>query len=183
MSHDGADAPGEDRRETAVEGWSGPDDVTVAQVGIAEFGVGGDGTVLRTHGLGSCVGVALYDPSAEVGALAHVMLPTAADATPPRPAKYADTAIDAMVGALVARGAERCRLVAKMAGGSQLFGFSGIGEGVGRRNVAVVREELGERGIPVHGEAVGGDKGRTVDFEAATGRFSVRTADEEVTVL
>lgn len=159
------------------------DDAGVTRVGIAEFGVATGGEVLRTHGLGSCVAVALHDPAARVGGLAHVMLPTSSgpEATPP--AKYADTAIEATVEAMVEAGADREALVAKMAGGSQMFGFSGIGEGVGKRNVAAVREELGARNIPVDGEAVGGDHGRTVDFEAATGRLSVRTADEEVTVL
>lgn len=159
------------------------DDATVTKVGIAEYAVATEGVVFRTHGLGSCVAVALHDDAAAVGGLAHVMLPTSSEGSPTPPAKYADTAVEAMVEAMVDSGADSGSLVAKMAGGSQMFGFSGIGEGVGKRNVAAVREELGARDIPIEGEAVGGDHGRTVDFSAATGRLSVRTADEEVTVL
>ncbi|MBI5507762.1 MAG: chemotaxis protein CheD [Deltaproteobacteria bacterium] len=111
--------------------------------------------------LGSCVGVALYDDAVRIGGLAHVMLPESRGRAAAH-GRYADTAIPALIEALVAAGAARERLRAKIAGGaSVLFGaevsrFQRISEA----NVAVVREALAAAGIPIVAEEVGGSVGR-----------------------
>ena len=152
------------------------------KVGIAEYEVTTDGAVLSTSGLGSCIGVALYDATAGVAGLVHVMLPTAAGTEGNR-AKFADTGVEVLVEAMEDVGADRARIAAKIAGGSDMLDFSETGPSIGSRNLAVVRETLAALGIPVAAEDVGGDYGRSLKLEAATGDLIVRSATQDVVTL
>ena len=49
-------------------------DASEIRVKVADYAVAADG-VIATIGLGSCVAIALYDPTARVGGLAHILLP------------------------------------------------------------------------------------------------------------
>ena len=142
-------------------------------VGVADFAVADDDTTLITSGLGSCVAVGLFDGTA--AGLLHVMLPTADGRVVENPAKFADTGIGAMLDALADAGAEPGSLAAKMAGGSEMIAFSSQERSIGDRNVEAVRTVLEDRDVPVLGEDVGGDEGRTVEVDRS-GAFTIRTA-------
>jgi chemotaxis protein CheD len=144
------------------------------KIGIADFAVGDDESTLSTSGLGSCVGIALYDRQAGVVGLAHAMLPAGEGKTDV--AKYVDTAVDALVDTMEAEGASRRRLVAKLAGGSTMFEFKSAEESVGDRNVDAARETLAALHIPIEAEDVGGDHGRSLRLDGETGALHVRSA-------
>jgi chemotaxis protein CheD len=115
------------------------DDKQVIKVGIAEMNVTHAPAVLRTAGLGSCVGVVVYDSIHSVAGLAHVMLPDSSGAKCPfNRAKYADTAIFDLINMLIKQGAHRKLLKAKIAGGAQMFQFEPRND----RNVQAVEREL-----------------------------------------
>ncbi len=158
---------------------SDPADRTSVEVGIAEYAVTDDGEELSTYGLGSCVAVVLYDEETGVGGLAHVMLPTAGSADGESPGKFADTAVAAMVREMEDRGADVEDMYAKLAGGSEMFEFTGIAQGVGQRNVEAAREALEAKGIPIEAEDVGGEHGRSVRLDGETGDVELKTADSE----
>lgn len=145
------------------------------RVGIAEYAVVEAGTALVTAGLGSCVGVAVHDPGAGLGGLLHVMLPAADGGTGGPDAKYADTGVDALLTAVVDRGADPDALRAKLAGGSDMLSFSG--DAIGDRNVAATRAALDARDVPVVATDVGGSDGRTLVFHPGSGRLDVRRGD------
>jgi len=150
------------------------------QVGISEYVVTEEDTTLKSYGLGSCLAVALYDDDAGVAGLAHVMLPSgdeAGDAN--NPGKFADTAIRAMLRRMVEQGATYTDVEAKIAGGSDMFEFESFGEGVGDRNVEAARAELEKLGVPIVAEDVGGERGRTVEFDPTTGTLRIKVADDE----
>ena len=115
------------------------------KVGMADYKVGRAPSTLISYGLGSCIGVSLYDPQAKVGGLLHIMLP---DSTQSRasenPAKFADTGVPLMLKDVLALGASKSRLVAKMAGGAQMFAFAKATDimRVGARNAEAVKEQL-----------------------------------------
>ncbi|WP_340097862.1 chemotaxis protein CheD [Salinibaculum salinum] len=153
------------------------------KVGIAEYDVTADGAVLTTSGLGSCIGLALYDPETGTAGLVHVMLPSADDMEDGNDAKFADTGTDLLVEKMEAAGANITRLEAKIAGGSDMLDFSESGSGIGDRNIAQVRETLDDYGIPIVGEDVGGDHGRSLRLEAETGDLVVKSANSENTRL
>ncbi len=146
------------------------------RIGISEFCLAEPPAVLVTFGLGSCLAITLYDPGTRFGAMAHTLLPASRSQDPvPRPAKFVDSAIDLMVGELLARGAERERLAAKLFGGANMFEplVGSADNGIGPRNTRSAREHLAAQGIPLAAADVGGNFGRTVEFDLATGLVRV----------
>ncbi|SFU75469.1 chemotaxis protein CheD [Alicyclobacillus macrosporangiidus] len=149
----------------------------VVRVGIAEAAVVRCGQRLRTAGLGSCVGVVLYDDVAGVAGMAHVMLPAPPNARPFNAAKYGSTAVPWLLERLCEMGAEPRRVRAKLAGGAQMFAPSrGDLLRVGPRNVEAVLAALQACGIRVVAQDTGGQVGRTIEFDVCTARLSIRTA-------
>lgn len=148
------------------------------KVGMADLKICPYPNAITTLGLGSCVGVALYDPVSKVGGLAHVMLP---DSTQIRNnsnrAKFADTGIQDLVNLMVRAGANKGRLVAKIAGGAQMFAFNGQSDMVriGARNVEASKLKLKQLGIRLLAEDTGLDYGRTVEFYTETGDFLIKS--------
>lgn len=154
------------------------DDADRVRVGVAELGVASGPTRLTTSGLGSCVGVAVGDPTAGVAGLAHAMLPESTGDDPRKPAKSVDSAVERLLAAVEAEGADPDGVEAKIAGGSRMFDFSGVGEGVGERNVERTREALADRDVPVVAEDVGGDYGRSLALVPETWTLTVTSAHE-----
>ncbi|MFC7027043.1 chemotaxis protein CheD [Halomicroarcula sp. GCM10025324] len=153
------------------------------KVGIAEYKTTTDDAVLTTSGLGSCIGVGIYDEVSGVAGLVHVMLPTADDIDDGNRAKFADSGVEALVEALEAAGGSRRSMRAKIAGGSDMLDFSESGSSIGARNAKQVRATLEEFGIPLEGEDVGGDHGRSLKLDAGTGDLVVKSANAESTTL
>ncbi|NLM38941.1 MAG: chemotaxis protein CheD [Firmicutes bacterium] len=138
--------------------------------------------VLTTVGLGSCVGVALYDSVAQVGVMGHVFLPTARrrNETVDMPGKYADTAIPALIDEAVRLGAQKRRLWAKLAGGANLFPNLTTSNGnIGSQNIKAVLENLALHDIPVVGQDVSGSHGRKMRFFVEDGRVTVTAIGKE----
>ncbi len=147
------------------------------KVSIAEYAVAQSGT-LTTSGLGSCLGVAVYDPERGVGSLLHPMLPhrNGDDSRPP--ARFVDSGIAAVVETLLEEGAAGSSLRAKVTGGAAIVDFgTDRGESIGDRNVAAAEETLADHGIGIVGREVGGDCGRTMHVDAATGDVVVKRTD------
>lgn len=134
---------------------------------------------ITTLGLGSCVGIAIRDPVTKVGGLAHIMLP---DSTQIRNtsniAKFADTGIEELVRLITSSGGSRSRLVAKIAGGAQMFSFQNQKNEmirVGERNVEATKAKLKQLRIPILAQDTGLNYGRTVIFYPETGDFVIKS--------
>lgn len=152
------------------------------KVGMADLNVCVSPDRITTLGLGSCVGIALRDPVTKIGGLAHIMLPDSStirnNSNIP---KFADTGIEELVKQVTRRGANRSRLVAKIAGGAQMFGFNSNSEmvRVGERNVQATKKKLAELRIPILAEDTGKNFGRTVIFYPETGDFVIRAVGKQ----
>jgi chemotaxis protein CheD len=135
--------------------------------------------VLACYGLGSCVGIALYDAVARVGVMLHVVLPSSrlSREKPSLPGKYADTGVAAAVSAALHAGADLSRLFARMAGGARMFevGNANPERDIGARNVEAVLAALKEHRIPLLAGDTGGNYGRTIMLFVGTGRLLVST--------
>lgn len=153
------------------------------KVGVAEFGVATGSTLLTTSGLGSCVGIAVADQTKDIAGLAHVMLPESTGDKRSKPAKSVDLGVERLLSALEDAGGDLDEAEAKIAGGSEMFDFSGIGEGVGDRNVEQTRKSLAEREIPILAEDVGGSHGRSLKLRPDTWTLRVTSAHEGDTEL
>jgi len=145
----------------------------------------GDG-VLVTLGLGSCVAIMLHDPQAQAGAMAHVLLPsTSLVRDTSNQAKFPETAVPLLIDRLNRLGADRRRLVAKLAGGASMFSQL-VTPGtiqMGERNVLACRSALRAAQISILQESVGGDRGRSVRFHVRDGRAEIRSVGGGVHVI
>lgn len=155
-------------------------------VKVAHHALGGAGDVLVTLGLGSCVAIMLHDRTAKVGGMAHVLLPEPAlsrDAD--NHAKFASTAVPLLLREMGALGARANRMEARLAGGASMFSTLMVpgSLNMGERNIRASREALRKAGIPVLGESVGGDYGRSVRFTVAEGRTVVSSVGRPDVVL
>ncbi len=149
-------------------------------VGVGEYRIARNPGRLVCLGLGSCIGVAVYDLKSGVGGLAHAMLPRYDEGRDKvHYSKYADSAIILMADELVELGADRAHLKAKMVGGAQMFSF-GRSEAlnIGERNIHAARETLRKERIPLLAEDTGGSKGRTITFSTIDGSIQIKRGGE-----
>jgi len=150
------------------------------RVGMADYKVGRGPAVIISYGLGSCIGISLYDPQTKIGGLLHIMLPDSTQSkSSENPAKFADTGIPLMLDEVVKLGAVRSRLVAKIAGGAQMFAFANATDimRVGARNAEAAKSMLQKLRIPILAEDTGANYGRTVQIDLDTGIYKVKTID------
>lgn len=156
------------------------------KVGMADLNTCLPPNGLTTLGLGSCVGIVLYDPVSKVSGLAHIMLP---DSTKIKNnsniAKFADTAVDKLIKDMILIGANRNRLMAKLAGGAQMFSFSSTNDlmRVGERNIIASRNKLHELGIRIVSEDTGKNYGRTIEFYPETGELYIKTIGKPILII
>ncbi|MBF0105598.1 MAG: chemotaxis protein CheD [Deltaproteobacteria bacterium] len=149
-------------------------------VGIAQLKTGKTPNVLTTAALGSCVGLVLYDPASKTGAMAHAMLPSASFAAKglrANPAKFVDSAVVEMLKELAAQGVRQKNLVAKIAGGANMFPDLNRGQvlHIGRRNTDQAVMTLKELGIPLVAADIGKTYGRTITLDTVTGLLTVKS--------
>lgn len=158
---------------------------SIERIGMAQWFVGKAPGIITTIGLGSCVGVALYDPITKIGGMLHLML---SDSTRfaynenINRAKFADTGIRDMLDNMLELGANKGNIVAKIAGGAQMFE---IKEGndllnIGDRNIEATKKTLQELEIVILGEDVGDTYGRTIELDLENGNLKVKTVNRYV---
>jgi len=148
----------------------------VVRVADLRTGIGDD--TLVTVGLGSCVAILLYDAEARVGGMAHILLPSPAlSRNDANPAKFPQSAVPRLLELMAADGARVQRLTARLAGGASMFSaLAAPGTlQMGERNLVAARQVLNSYSVPLVGEAVGGDFGRTVRLRVGDGSVEVAT--------
>ncbi|MBP7059397.1 MAG: chemotaxis protein CheD [Lachnospiraceae bacterium] len=154
------------------------------KVGMADLNICSCPDALTTIGLGSCIGIALYDPTTKVSGLAHIMLP---DSTAIRnntnKAKFADTGIEQLLEMMLKAGASKNRIVAKIAGGAKMFAISGNASSainVGDQNYEASKKKLRELGIRLIAEDCGLNYGRTVELYSESGVYLIKSVGKPV---
>ena len=147
-------------------------------VGVAEMVVSNDvAAELVTYSLGSCLGLAIYDPVNRVGGLLHMMLPDSAiDPGKARtcPCMFVNTGVPRLFHAVYELGGQKARLVVKVAGGAQFLDDHHIFN-IGERNLQALTLLVGRNGSSIHASAVGGRISRTLRLNLETGRVSIHS--------
>ena len=147
-------------------------------VRVADLRIGVGDDTLVTVGLGSCVAILLYDAEARVGGMAHILLPSPAlSRNDGNPAKFPQSAVPRLIELMAADGARVQRMTARLAGGASMFSSLAPPGTIqmGERNLVAARQVLSSYSVPLVGEAVGGDFGRTVRLRVCDGRVEVTT--------
>jgi len=140
--------------------------------------------VLVTYSLGSCVGVALWDPQCKAGGMAHVFLPHKSRNDDEPFGKYGDTAVPYLVSGLLDLGCKKENLQAWLAGGANVIPELATPWGdIGAMNARAVREALSKEGIRVAGERLGGNQSRTMGLYIGSGKVIVCPPDEVPTEI
>ena len=158
----------------------------IIKVSMADLKVGRAPDSLTTLGLGSCIGLTLYDPVTKIGGLVHYMLP---DSTKLKNnsniAKFGDTGIKELYKQVVANGASPRRLVAKIAGGAKMFEVSGLSQvgNVGERNSEEAKIILKELKIPLIAEDTGLNYGRNVVLDCNNGDYIIKSVGKTQKVI
>ena len=153
-------------------------DSDIIEVGMAEMKVSSAPAILITRGLGSCVGITLYDPTKKIGALAHPMLPDIDKAkVKSNPAKFVNSVIDMMIKEFNDRGCRVNLLKAKVFGGGHMFSAIPYDSpfNIGVKNVKKAKEVLDALKVKIVDEDTGGNYGRTIEFDLSTGVVNVKT--------
>lgn len=156
------------------------------KVGIADLNLVLDPGTIMTIGLGSCIGIALYDKELKVAGLSHIMLPDSTQfKNVTNPMKFADSAIPILVEKMQKQGCKKQNIIAKIAGGASMFNFSdkSIISDIGKRNSEAVKKALDNMEIPIVAEDTGGNKGRTMILEASTGKVTLKIVGKGIVEL
>jgi chemotaxis protein CheD len=148
------------------------------KVGMADLNCVKSPGILTTLGLGSCVGICLHDKLNKVSGMVHIMLPSSLQIkNNSNVAKFADTGIVKLLEDMQKLGANKNRIVCKIAGGSQMFNFNDSSDimRIGSRNVTATKEVLQSLNIPIIAEDTGGSYGRTIELNSETGMLLIKT--------
>ena len=157
------------------------------KVGMADMKICTSPDKLTTLGLGSCVGIVLYDTSTKISGMVHIMLP---DSTKIRnnsnQAKFADTGITSLHQLMIQKGANAKHIVAKIAGGSMMFSFGADTSElmrVGERNITATKEHLHNMKIRIVAQDTGMNYGRTIIFDSTSGELTIKSVGKELKVI
>ncbi|MFP4668421.1 MAG: chemotaxis protein CheD [Desulfobacterales bacterium] len=137
---------------------------------------------LITYSLGSCIGVAVYDPALRLGGMIHCMLPLSKvdrEKAGVRPYMFVDTGMQQMLTKLYEAGMRKARAVINVAGGAKVMDDQGVFK-IGERNFTVLRKILWKNGLLMNSQEVGGNLSRTISLDIATGRFSIKSGGKTV---
>lgn len=148
------------------------------RVGIADLNVAKSPGKIITVGLGSCIGITLYDRINKIGGLLHIMLPDSNQfKNISNPLKFPDLGIPIMIDNMKEKGANVRNLKAKISGGASMFNFldKSMIMDIGKRNIQAVKKNLNELSIPILAEEVGGKKGRTMILDTSSGIVKIKT--------
>ncbi len=148
----------------------------IYSVGMGEYKLGSSPVVMVSSGVGSCVTICLYDRTRKIGAMAHAMLP---EMPPDKTSKdkkmrYVDQVVPELVKEMEKLGCDPQNIVAKIAGGANMFTtLGGFSKEIGERNAQKTKELLDKFKIEIVAESTGGTVGRGVEFNLANGVVSI----------
>lgn len=152
-------------------------------VGVADMKLSkGNGDLVVTHALGSCLGIAIHDPHGQVGGIFHVMLPSSKvnpDKARKNPCMFVDTGVPLFFKEAYALGAVKQRLVVKVAGGASLGSNGSDFFDIGKRNLVTMRKLFWQNGVMIANQDVGGTISRTMYLDMATGRVWLHSKGKE----
>lgn len=159
----------------------------IVKVGMADMKICESPIKLTTLGLGSCVGIVLYDKITKISGMIHIMLP---DSTKIKNnsnrAKFADTGIADMFHQMLDKGAKQDGMIAKIAGGAQMFSFgSNYNDlmSVGEKNVSAVKNILEQMKIKIMAEDTGLNYGRTIIFNSIDGSLLIKAVGKDEKII
>ncbi len=159
---------------------------SIVQVRMADYAICIAPQKITTIGLGSCVGIVLYDTGNKQCGMLHAMLP---DSTRIRNntnrSKFVDTGLDDMLQQMLQKGAVKRRIIAKLAGGAKMFDFSENSDitSIGYQNVQAAKYKLNALGIELISEDTGENYGRTICFDPSINELEIKAIGQLIKII
>lgn len=152
-------------------------------IGIADMKVSSasDDTLI-TYALGSCLGIAIYDPVARVGGLIHIMLPLSSvnlEKAQSNPCMFVDTGVPLLFKSCYKAGAQKERLIVKVAGGASLQNHEDDQFQIGKRNFTMLRKLLWKNNVLLNAFDVGESYSRTMSLNIGNGDVILKINNQE----
>lgn len=151
-------------------------------VGISELYISNDpDDIVVTYSLGSCIGVAIYDPLLKIGGMVHCMLPLSQldpKKAIDRPAMFTDSGVTTMLQEFINLGSNKTDLIIKVAGAASMMDEKGFFK-IGERNYTVLRKILWKNSLLIKAEAVKGTDSRTMFLYMNTGKTTIKSGGNE----
>lgn len=153
-------------------------------VGVADMKVSKiPSDLLITYALGSCLGIVIYDPFARVGGMLHAMLPISSvdkEKAKTNPYMFVDTGLPKLFFDCYALGAQRERLVIKVAGGACINRTEKDDPfQIGKRNFSILTKLLWSNGLSISSYDVGGSLSRTMSLNISDGAVTLKINNQE----
>ncbi len=149
-------------------------------VGVADMKIiSQPGDIIVTHALGSCLGITIHDPVANVGGMLHVMMPLShinPEKAKVNPYMFVDTGLPAFFREAYAAGGQKKRMIVKVAGGANVQSNQNDRFEIGSRNFIILKKILWKNNVLIEADDVGGTKARTMYLEIGTGKVSLNSA-------
>lgn len=132
--------------------------------------------IIVAFGLGSCLGIVMIDPNIRLCGMIHAVLPEKQDGADPHSPKFVTNGINGLLAAMIESGADRRRLVIRMAGGANMLLSSGLSStfDIGKRNIEAAHRTFQKLGLTLKAEDVGGNLGRTVRVYVGSAKMTVK---------
>lgn len=147
-------------------------------VGVSDAKASRNGEdVIATYSLGSCIGVALYDPILKIAGLLHFQLPTStldANRAAQNPCMFADSGMNELLRQMASLGADKKRLKARIAGGARMLNDATTFD-IGKRNHTAIRKVLWQHGLFLDKEDCGGTAPRTLYLKVDDGSLLMKS--------
>lgn len=159
---------------------------SIVKVRMADYAICSVPQKITTIGLGSCVGIVVYDSGSKVCGMLHAMLPDSKKIrNNSNRSKFVDSGMEDMLQMLVQAGANKRRLMAKMAGGAKMFDFIDDNENtsIGYQNVQATKQILEQLGIPLVAEDTGKNYGRTIVFDPESNELEIKAVGQPTSVI
>jgi len=134
--------------------------------------------ILVTHSLGSCLGLAAWDPTVGVGGMIHCLLPRATKADVKNPFMYVNVGVPLMIRKMVSLGCTKNSLVFKAAGCGRMLHIQNQFD-TGAQNLAILESLFAKNAVTLAGRDVGGSIPRTMSLEMDTGILTITSQGKE----
>lgn len=125
--------------------------------------------------LGTCVGLAMYDPVARVGGLFHILIASPVGSSAEDPLQYASTGVPIFLGELYKYGARKENLRAVVAGGSLVgaVNLQDLDLDIGGKTVDTVNAILNDQGIAIEYSETGGYFSCILSIDLQNGEYHI----------
>jgi chemotaxis protein CheD len=148
-------------------------------VGISDMKISRkQGDMLITHSLGSCLGLAAWDPQARIGGLIHCLLPKASEANVRNPYMYVNVGVPSMIRKMVSMGCAKTSLIFKAAGCGRMMHIQNQFD-TGAQNMAMLEALFVRNGVHLATKDVGGSIPRTMALHMGTGQVLISSQGKE----